>query len=319
MAKRALITGINGQDGGYLSELLLAKGYEVFGTGGSNGHRSPKTINFLENDIADRDAVRDLVHDIRPDEIYNFAAQSHVRTSFEQPHLTVNTAGVGALNLFEAVRNVRPKARVFQASSAEMFGNSADEDGFQRETTPMNPVSPYGCAKLLAYNLARVYRVSYGLYISNGILFTHESPRRDTSFVISKICKEAVRIKYGLVGRLELGNTESVRDWGHARDYVRAMWLMVQKDEPDDFVCATGITHSVADVTQHVFKRLELDPDRHVKVDPSLMRSRDDQISCGNSTKLREATGWRPEYTFESMLDEIVDHWLDKLKPELSR
>lgn len=200
-----------------------------------------------------------------------------------------------------------------------MFGNSADADGFQRETTPMKPVSPYGCAKLLAYNLARVYRAAYGLYIANGILFTHESPRRDTSFVISKICKEAVRIKYGLTDHLELGNTDSVRDWGHARDYVQAMWLILHQDRSDDFVCATGVTHSVADVTQHVFRRLDLDPDRYVKVDPSLIRSRDDQVSCGDSTKLRQASGWRPEYTFESMLDEIVDHWLEKLKTELPR
>jgi len=317
MAKRALITGIGGQDGGYLSELLLEKGYEVFGT--ANGRSEQKNlagpITMLENDIADADAVRDLVRFIRPDEIYNFAAQSHVRKSFEEPLLTIDTAGVGALHLFEAVRIERPGARVFQASSAEMFGNSADADGFQRETTPMHPVSPYGCAKLLAYNLARVYRAAYGLYISSGILFTHESPRRDTSFVISKICKEAVRIKYGMTDRLELGNTGSLRDWGHARDYVRAMWLMLQEDRPDDFVCATGETHSVDDVTQHVFDRLELDVDRHVRIDPDLIRSRDDQISRGDSTKLRQATGWRPEYTFESMLDEIVEYWLDELRP----
>lgn len=317
MAKRALITGIGGQDGGYLSELLLEKGYEVFGTakGRSEQKNLAGPITMLENDIADADAVRDLVRFIRPDEIYNFAAQSHVRKSFEEPLLTIDTAGVGALHLFEAVRIERPGARVFQASSAEMFGNSADADGFQRETTPMHPVSPYGCAKLLAYNLARVYRAAYGLYISSGILFTHESPRRDTSFVISKICKEAVRIKYGMTDRLELGNTGSLRDWGHARDYVRAMWLMLQEDRPDDFVCATGETHSVDDVTQHVFDRLELDVDRHVRIDPDLIRSRDDQISRGDSTKLRQATGWRPEYTFESMLDEIVEYWLDELRP----
>jgi GDPmannose 4,6-dehydratase len=228
--KKALITGINGQDGSYLTELLLEKGYQVSGIvrcgGGDEADpqrisRNLDRINLFEADITDLPSLTRVLDEARPDEIYNLASQSHVSRSFDEPFLTVQTAGIGALNLFEAVRVTLPTARVYQASSSEMYGNSMDADGFQRETTPMEPASPYACSKLFAYNIGRNYRSAYGLFISNGILFNHESPRRAPSFVTSKICREAARIKDGLTDKLELGNVDARRDWGHAKDYVR--------------------------------------------------------------------------------------------------
>ena len=246
--KVALITGINGQDGSYLAELLLSKGYEVWGAIKRNSVAENQTAR-LDNiypqllgklqyaDLTDLASLIALIQKCQPDEIYNLAAQSHVRISFDQPIYTAQATGIGVLNLLEAVRLTKPDAKVYQASSSEMFGNSIDEDGFQRETTPMNPVSPYGCAKVYGYNITRNYRNSYGLFVSNGILFNHESPRRGTNFVTNKVAKEAVKIKKGLSTELKLGNLNATRDWGHAKDYVEAMWLMLQQDKPDDFVC----------------------------------------------------------------------------------
>ncbi len=310
--KKALITGINGQDGFYLSELLLGKGYEAIGISRSGTDAFLDGLTVIEADINDFARLRCVIREVGPDEVYNLASQSHVSVSFEQPLLTVQTAGVGAAKLFEAVRLERPEARVFQASSSAIYGNCVDDDGFQRETTPTNPVSPYACAKLFAYNLARTYRTTYNLFITNGIMFNHESPRRGTSFVTSKICKEAVRIKYGLADRLQLGNTEARRDWGHAKDYVRAMWMMLQQVKPDDFVCATGVTHSVGEVVKYVFDRLELDVNEVLHIDSDLFRPSDPQIVKGDSSKLRAATGWVPDFTFESMLDEMVDYWVEE-------
>ena len=196
-----------------------------------------------------------------------------------------------------------------------MFGGSIDADGFQRETTSMEPVSPYAAGKLLAHQIARNYRRFYGMFISNGILFNHESPRRGKNFVTGKICSEAVKIKYGLADKLELGNVDARRDWGHAKDYVRAMWLILQPDVPDDFVCATGITHSVRDVADYVFRKLDLDPKKYVSINEDLLRAADGHSPRGDSSKLRQTIGWEPEYTFETMLDEMVDHWLEELKP----
>ena len=248
--KIALITGINGQDGSYLSEFLLEKGYEVHGTLKRNSVAENQTSR-LENifnkislhyaDLTDLASLIGVVHKIQPDEIYNLAAQSHVRISFDQPLYTANATAIGALNILEAVRMVSPNTKIYQASSSEMFGNTIDLDGFQRETTPMNPVSPYGCAKVFAYNISRNYRHSYDMFISNGILFNHESPRRGTNFVTNKVVKEAVKIKLGLSSELRLGNLSATRDWGHAKDYVKAMWMILQLDEPGDFVCSTGI------------------------------------------------------------------------------
>lgn len=310
MTKKALITGIGGQDGGYLSELLLGHGYEITGIARDSGSVAGSTgVQVMECDIADNAALLHIIRRVQPDEIYNLAAQSQVGVSFQDPASTVATAGVGAVNLFEAVRLESPRSKVFQASSSEMFGNSADADGFQRETTPMLPLSPYAFSKVFAFRTAQSYRSAYGLYISNGILFNHESPRRKATFVTSKICREAVRIKHGLAEKLEIGDTDVRRDWGHSKDCVRAMWMMLQLDEPDDFVCSTGIDHSVGDIIEYVFRRLQLDVVEHVRVNPDLLRKSELRASKGDSRKLRNMTGWEPGYTFESMLDELIDHW----------
>ena len=252
-----------------------------------------------------------VLQKIQPDEIYNLAAQSHVRVSFDQPIYTVNATGLGVLNLLEAVRMVSPNSKIYQASSSEMFGNNIDAEGYQRETTPMNPVSPYGCAKVFSYNICRNYRNSYGMKIWNGILFNHESPRRGTNFVTNKVVKAAVRIKLGLQEKLSIGNLSATRDWGHAKDYVRAMWMMLQTDKPDDYVCATGISHSVMDLCKYVFDELDLNYLDYIKIDEKHMRPEELENLKGDSTKLREELLWHPEYTFESMLDEMIEYWLD--------
>lgn len=321
--KRALITGINGQDGSYLAEFLLEKDYEVHGLVKRNSVNESQfsridpirsKIELFYADISDIASLTNAVLKIQPDEIYNLASQSHVSVSFDQPILTAQITGVGALNLFETVRIHCPKARVYQASSSEMFGNIIDEDGFQRETTPMNPASPYACAKVFAYHLARNYRTVYDMFISNGILFNHESPRRGTNFVTNKVCRQAVSIKYGLTDKLDLGSMGAMRDWGHAKDYVRAMWMVLQLDKPDDFVCATGVCHSVQELVEYVFGSLGLDWTKYVDVDKRLLRPEELYSRKGDSTKLRQATGWKPEYTFETMLDEMVQYWLNELK-----
>ena len=252
--KVALITGINGQDGSYLAEFLLEKGYEVWGTIKRNSVAEnqtsrldaiyPQLLGKLHYaDLTDLASLISIIQQCQPDEIYNLAAQSHVRISFDQPIYTAQATGIGTLNLLEAIRLTKPNAKIYQASSSEMFGNNIDEDGYQRETTPMNPVSPYGCAKVYSYNICRNYRNSYDMFISNGILFNHESPRRGTNFVTNKVVKTAVEIKKGLRNELVLGNLEATRDWGHAKDYVEAMWLILQQDNPDDFTCATGVSN----------------------------------------------------------------------------
>lgn len=317
--KKALITGINGQDGSYLAEFLLDKGYEVWGTLKRNSVSENQTarledvyekVHLEYADLTDLSSMIRVIAKIQPDEIYNLAAQSHVRISFDQPLYTANTTGIGALNVLEAVKMVSPQSKVYQASSSEMFGNTIDLDGFQRESTPMNPVSPYGCAKVFAYNIGKNYRHSYGMFISNGILFNHESPRRGTNFVTNKVVKEAVKIRLGLSNELRLGNLSATRDWGHAKDYVKAMWMLLQLDEPGDFICATGVSHSVEDLCEYVFSKLELNWREYVKADPKFFRPEELNNLKGDSTKLRKATGWEPTYTFETMLDEMIDHWL---------
>jgi len=319
-SKIALITGINGQDGSYLSEFLLDKGYEVHGTLKRNSVAENQTsrldkiydkVKLHYADLTDLSSLISVIQKVNPDEIYNLAAQSHVRISFDQPLYTANVTGVGTLNLLEAVKLIKPNTKIYQASSSEMFGNSIDEDGFQRETTPMNPVSPYGCAKVFSYNICRNYRNSYGMFISNGILFNHESPRRGTNFVTNKVCKEAVKIKLGLSNELKLGNLEATRDWGHAKDYVKVMWQILQLDKPDDFVCATGISHTVKDLCEYVFKKLDLDWELYVKQDEKFLRPEELQNLKGDSSKLINATNWTQDYTFETMLDEMIEHWLN--------
>jgi len=324
--KRALITGINGQDGSYLAEFLLGKGYEVFGTIKRNSVSENQTSRLdsvygqIKNNLiyADLTDVPSLLHALKvsdPDEIYNLAAQSHVRISFDQPVYTANVTGMGTLNMLEAIRIHNPKIRLYQASSSEMFGNSIDDDGYQRETTPMNPVSPYGCAKVFSYNIVRNYRNSYNLYASNGILFNHESPRRGTNFVTNKVVKAAVEIKLGLAKQLALGNLDATRDWGHAKDYVEAMWMILQQPNSGDFVCSTGISHSVKDLVEYVFGRLDLDWREYVTVDEKYLRPEELRDLKGDSSRLRDLTRWEPKYTFETMLDEMIDFWLDHYKP----
>ncbi len=318
--KKALITGINGQDGSYLAELLIDKGYEVFGTVKRNSVAENQTSrldniysligkNLIYADLTDLSSLLNALRISTPSEVYNLAAQSHVRISFDQPLYTAQATGIGTLNLLEAVKLIKPDTKIYQASSSEMFGNSIDVDGFQRESTPMNPVSPYGCAKVFSYNICRNYRNSYGMFISNGILFNHESPRRGTNFVTNKVCKEAVKISLGLSKELRLGNLDATRDWGHAKDYVKAMWEILQLDKPDDFVCATGISHSVRELCEYVFTRLGLNWSEYVKQDEKFLRPEELQDLKGDSSKLVKTTGWTHDYTFESMLDEMIHYW----------
>jgi len=321
--KVALITGINGQDGSYLSEFLLDKGYEVHGILKRNSVSENQTarldkvytkLKLHYADMSDLSSLIRVIQEIQPAEIYNLAAQSHVRISFDQPLYTANVTGLGALNLLEAVKLAKPNCKVYQASSSEMFGNCIDSDGFQRETTAMNPVSPYGCAKVFAYNISRNYRNSYGMFVSNGILFNHESPRRGTNFVTNKVVKEAVKIKLGLSNELRLGNLDATRDWGHAKDYVRAMWMILQLDKPDDFVCSTGISHSVLDLCEYVFSRLDLEWHKYIAADAKFFRPEELHDLKGDCTKLKTATGWEPDYSFETMLDEMIAYWMEFYK-----
>jgi GDPmannose 4,6-dehydratase len=322
--KVALITGINGQDGSYLAEFLLEKGYEVWGTVKRNSVAEnqtsrldeiyPQLIGKLQYaDLTDLASLISVIQQCQPDEIYNLAAQSHVRISFDQPIYTAQATGIGTLNLLEAIRLTKPDAKMYQASSSEMFGNNIDEDGYQRETTPLNPVSPYGCAKVYSYNICNNYKNSYGMFVSNGILFNHESPRRGTNFVTNKVVKGAVMIKKGLKQDLSLGNMDATRDWGHAKDYVKAMWMMLQQDEPGNFVCSTGVSHSVEDLVAYTFGKLDLDWKQYIKQDPKFLRPEELTDLKGDSIKLRTTTGWEPEYTFETMIDEMIEYWMETL------
>ena len=321
MNKVALITGINGQDGSYLAEFLLEKDYEVWGIVKRNSVAETQTsrldsifdkINLRYADLTDLSSIINVIQECNPVEIYNLAAQSHVRISFDQPIYTANVTALGTLNVLEAVRLTNKKIRIYQASSSEMFGNNIDEDGFQRETTPMDPVSPYGCSKVFSYNICNNYKNSYGMYVANGILFNHESPRRGTNFVTNKVVKTAVEIKRGIKNKLVLGNLSSTRDWGHAKDYVEAMWLIMQQYNPNNYVCATGQSHSVLDLVTYVFDKLDLDIEKHLETSTKYYRPEELDDLKGDSTKLRLATGWEPKYTFESMLDEMIEYWLDK-------
>ena len=322
MKKKALITGIGGQDGSYLSEHLLDMGYEVHGiirrhsVAENQDSRINKITGNIETyygDLLDYPSLQRIVSTVKPDEIYNLAAMSHVRISFDVPSFTIQTNALGVLNMLEVYRNVCPSAKFYQASSSEMFGNSVDEDGNQRLTTPMNPVSPYGCAKVMGYNLVRHYRHAYKLHACNGILFNHESPRRGSNFVTNKVVKTAVEIKKGLRNQLELGNLDSSRDWGHSYDYVRAMHMIVNHHTPDEFIVATGRTHTVRDLCRYTFEALDMDYKDYVVQNPKFMRPEELKYLKGDSQRTRDVLGWKPKYTFESMLDEMIENWMDKI------
>jgi len=321
--KKAFITGIGGQDGSYLAEYLLDLGYEIHGIIRRNStpeHQQSRidgirgNLHVYYGDLLDQSSIEHLLDKVQPDEIYNIAAQSHVRVSYDIPQFTAQTNAVGVLNVLEAYRRSCPKAKFYQASSSEMFGSSVDGDGFQRETTPMNPVSPYGCTKVFGYNIVRNYRNAYKLHASNGILFNHESPRRGSNFVTNKVVKAAVMISLGLQEKLELGNMDAYRDWGHSYDYVRAMHLIMQQDEPGDWVVATGQTRSVRDMCEYVFGKLELDYKQYVIQNEKFLRPEELPYLKGDSTKIRTELGWTPTYTFESMMDEMIEHWLNVYK-----
>ena len=322
--KKAFITGINGQDGSYLAEYLLELGYEVYGIIRRNSVPESQQSRFTDEirdklhihygDLLDQGSLERLLSDIQPDEIYNLAAQSHVRISYDIPQFTVQSNAVGVINILEAYRRSCPQSRFYQASSSEMFGSSVDGDGFQRETTTMTPVSPYGCSKVFGYNIVRNYRKAYKLHASNGILFNHESPRRGSNFVTNKVVKTAVEIKLGLNDKLVLGNLDSYRDWGHSKDYVKAMHLIINNDAPDDFVVSTMVTHSVRDMVEYVFEKLDLDYTKYISRDEKFIRPEELDYLKGDSTKIRTQLGWEPEYTFETMLDEMIEHWLNFFK-----
>jgi GDPmannose 4,6-dehydratase len=317
--KKAFITGIGGQDGSYLAEYLLDLGYEVHGIIRRNstpehqqsrldGIRTNPNLHISYGDLLDISGIERLLSQIQPDEIYNLAAQSHVRISYEIPQFTIQTNALGVVNVLEAMKNNCPNAKFYQASSSEMFGSAVDEDGFQRETTRMNPVSPYGCAKVFGYNIVRNYRNAYNLHLSNGILFNHESPRRGSNFVTNKVVKAAIRISLGLQDKLELGNLDAYRDWGHSKDYIKAMHLILQQPNPGDWVVATGETRSVRDMCKYVFEKLNLNYEDYIIQNQKFLRPEELKYLKGDSTR---ELGWKPEYTFESMMDEMIEFWVN--------
>jgi GDPmannose 4,6-dehydratase len=327
--KRALITGVTGQDGSYLAELLLGKGYEVHGLKRRASSFNTDRIDHIYEDpyssstqfilhyadLTDGGSLASLLYDIRPDEIYNLGAQSHVKVSFEIPQYTADAVGMGALRLLEAIHRTGLNSRFYQASSSEMFGSSPPP---QSEATVFHPRSPYACAKLFAHSLTVNYRESYGLHASSGILFNHESPRRGETFVTRKITRAIAQIKHGIQDRLHLGNLDARRDWGYAPDYVRAMWLMLQQDSPDDYVIGTGEAHSVRQFAQMAFETAGLDWRDYVDVDPRYFRPAEVDYLLADSSKARRVLGWEPSVTFEEIVRMMVDRDLADLERKLS-
>lgn len=319
--KTALITGITGQDGSYLADLLLSKGYFVVGIkrrssviNTSNidhlyGHKNLKLVYGNMNDVG---SMYRLLSTYKPDEVYNLAAQSHVRTSFDVPEETVDAVAMGTMRLIEACRNVIPETRFYQASSSEMYGDNMDP--MKNESTPMTPASPYAAAKLFAHNIVRNYRIGYGMHASCGILFNHESPRRGETFVTRKITKAVSRIKLGLQDKLYLGNLDAIRDWGFAGDYVEAMWLMLQQDKPDDYVIATGETHTVKEFLEITFEKAQLDWKKYVDIDTRLYRPHEVPFLQGDSSKAQKILGWKPKTSFDNLVDMMYHSDLEKEK-----
>jgi len=325
--KKAFITGITGQDGSYLVELLLDKGYEVHGLVRRSSTFNTGRIDHLYRDFHDPEArmylhygdlsvsahLTNLLHDIQPDEVYHLGAQSHVRVSFDTPEYTGDITGLGTIRLLEAIRKTGITARFYQASSSEMFGAAPPP---QNESTPFQPRSPYAAAKVYSYYVAKNYRDAYNIFACNGILFNHESPRRGKTFVTRKITTAATRIKLGLQKKLYLGNLDAKRDWGYAGDYVRAMWMMMQHDRPDDFIIATGETHSVREFVERVFEKLDLDYRRYVEIDERYFRPTEVDVLLGDSTKAREALGWEPEVSFDQLIDMMIETDLELAEKE---
>jgi len=324
---KAFITGITGQDGSYLAEFLLGKGYEIHGLIRRSSTFNTGRIDHLYKDFHDPAAkvylhygdlaisgqLTDLINDIKPDEIYHLGAQSHVRVSFDMPEYTSDITGMGTLRLLEAIRKSASKARFYQASSSEMFGAAPPP---QSEATLFQPQSPYAVAKVYAYYIAKNYREAYGIFAANGILFNHESPRRGETFVTRKITRAAARIKLGLQGKLFLGNLEAKRDWGFAGDYVEAMWMMLQQDKPDDYVIATGETHSVREFAEQVFRKLDLDYEKYVIIDKRYFRPTEVDVLLGDPTKARKHLGWQPRIGFEALIDMMVAADLESAEKE---
>ena len=323
MTKRALVTGITGQDGAYLSQLLLGEGYEVHGVIRRSSHRGVEDhrlrwlgvadkVRLHDGDLSDLSSLLRIVQDTRPDEIYNLAAQSFVTSSWRQPVLTANVTAVGVTNMLEAMRIVAPQARFYQASSSEMYG--LIQEPMQRETTPFYPRSPYAVAKLYGHWITVNYRESFGLHASSGILFNHESPLRGIEFVTRKVTSTVARIKLGLSSELRLCNIDAKRDWGHAKDYVRAMWLMLQQEKPDDYVVATGVTTTVRDMCRIAFDHAGLDMAKHVVIDPAFYRPAEVDVLLGDASKAKAKLGWAPKISLDALITEMVDADLERLR-----
>jgi len=316
--KKALIVGSNGQDASYLAEYLLTLDYDIYGTIRRNSvpesqttridqiHKN-KQITLIYADLLDRSSIDNAIKISQPDEIYHLAAQSHVRISFDMPKYTTDVNCGGTINVLESARDNCPEAKIYNAASSEMFGNSIDSDGYQRITTPMHPVSPYGCSKLFAFNICKNYRHAYNMFISSGILFNHESPRRGINFVTNKIVTSAVKIKNGNLDKLRLGNLQAYRDWGHAKDYVKAMHLMLQQNNPEDYIVATGKSYSVEFLLQYVFDKLSLDINKHVIIDKYYERPEELEVLKGDASKIAKL-GWNSQYDFFSMIDEMIEY-----------
>ncbi len=325
MSKRALLTGITGQDGAYLSQFLLSKGYEVFGVIRRSSHRGVEDhrlrwlgvadqVTLLDGDMGDLSSLVRIVKETQPDEIYNLAAQSFVASSWRQPIHTANITAVGVTNILEAMRAEKPDARFYQASSSEMYG--LIQQDMQTEKTPFYPRSPYAVAKLYGHWITVNYRESFGFHASSGILFNHESPLRGVEFVTRKVTDGAARIKLGKQKELRLGNIDAKRDWGHARDYVQMMWMMLQQDKPDDYVVATGRTTTVRDMCRIAFAHVGLDMDKHVVIDPAFYRPAEVEVLLGDPSKAREKLGWVPKTSLEDMIREMVDADLERVRSE---
>lgn len=329
--KRALLTGITGQDGSYLAELLLAKGYKVYGVIRRSStfntkridhiyqdiHEADRRLTLMYGDLTEATSLQSILNEVQPDEVYNLGAQSHVRVSFDIPEFTINTVLMGAMRLLEAIRSSKRPVRFYQASSSEMFGDVLETP--QKETTPFNPQSPYAVAKTAAHFLTGNYREGYGIFACSGILFNHESPRRGETFVTRKITQAAARIKLGAQKKLFLGNLDAKRDWGFAGDYVEGMWRMLQQDKADDYVLATGETHSVREFLELAFGELDLDWRKYVEIDPRYYRPTEVNLLLGDNSKARRVLGWEPKVTFAGLVKMMMQADFELVSQELKK